>query len=97
MQRIQAEDEPDEVRLRSKIREISWLFGESTRNECRPAKAMRDMPEPTSAKEWKSFLGKASYLRRFLPGLAVGPSYGIAKEKGGVQMGRGPSTKPLRK
>ncbi|KAK1548024.1 hypothetical protein Q3G72_008929 [Acer saccharum] len=29
------------------------------------------MPEPTSAKEWKSFLGKASYLRRFLPGLAA--------------------------
>lgn len=25
-----------------------------------PAKAVLDMPEPTSAKEWKSFLGKAS-------------------------------------
>jgi len=25
------------VRLRSKIREISWLFGESTRHECRPS------------------------------------------------------------
>lgn len=35
------------------------------------AKAMLNMPEPTSAKEWKSFLGKASYLRRFLPGLAA--------------------------
>lgn len=35
------------------------------------AKAVLDMPEPTSAKEWKSFLGKASYLRRFLPGLAA--------------------------
>lgn len=39
MQRIQAEDEPDEVRLRSNIREISWLFGESTRHECRPSKS----------------------------------------------------------
>lgn len=29
-------------------------------------KAVLDMPEPTSAKELKSFLGKASYLRRFL-------------------------------
>lgn len=35
------------------------------------AKAVLDMPEPTSAKEFKSFLGKASYLRRFLPGLAA--------------------------
>lgn len=34
-------------------------------------KAVLDMPEPTSAKELKSFLGKASYLRRFLPGLAA--------------------------
>jgi hypothetical protein len=45
------------------------------------------------AKELKSFLGKASYFRRFLPGLAAGPYYGISKEKkGGIQMGRGPST-----
>lgn len=29
------------------------------------------MPEPTSVKELKSFLGKASYLIRFLPGLAA--------------------------
>lgn len=35
------------------------------------AKAVLDMPELTSAKEFKSFFGKASYLRRFLPGLAA--------------------------
>lgn len=60
------------------------------------AKAVLDMPEPTSAKEWirKSFL-----LEKVLTRVSslIGPSYGIAKEKGGVQMGRGPSTKPLRK
>lgn len=54
MQRIEAEDEPDEVRLRSNVREIFWLFGESTRHVCpldpAKAKAVLDMPEPTSAK-----------------------------------------------
>lgn len=55
----------------SGINGISWLFGESTRHECRPEKAVLDMPEPTSVKELKSFLGKASYLIRFLPGLAA--------------------------
>ena len=37
-----------------------------------PAKAVATatMKPPTTVKEFKSFLGKVSYIRRFIPGLA---------------------------
>jgi len=53
------------------------------------AKAVLDMPEPTSANELKSFLGVFERVLTRVSSL-IGPSYGIAKEEGGVQIGRGP-------
>ena len=35
------------------------------------AKAIATMKPPTTVKELKSFLGKLSYIRRFIPGLAA--------------------------
>lgn len=99
MQRIQAEDEPDEVRLRSNIREISWLFGESTRHECRPSKSSARYARANLSERVEVIFRKSFLLEKVLTRVSslIGLSYGIAKEKGGVQMGRGPSTKPLRK
>ncbi|KAL0289951.1 UNVERIFIED_CONTAM: Retrovirus-related Pol polyprotein from transposon opus [Sesamum radiatum] len=34
-------------------------------------KAISEMPRPTSVKQLKSFMGKLSYIRRFIPGLAA--------------------------
>lgn len=74
MQRIQAEDE-NPMKCAFGVtygKFLGYLVNRQGMNvDPAKAKAVLDMPEPTSAKKLKSFLGKASYLRRFLPGLAA--------------------------
>ena len=56
-------------------------------------RAILEMPCPRTAKELKSFLGKVSYLRRFVPGLAeiTHPLMQLLRKNTKVQMGRGNS------
>jgi len=74
MQRIQAEDE-NPMKCAFGVtygKFLGYLVNRQGMNvDPAKAKAVLDMPEPTSAKKLKSFLGKASYLRRFLPGILL--------------------------
>ena len=50
--------------------------------------AIATMKPPTTVKELKSFLGKVSYIRRFMPGLAsITSTFGKLLKKGKVLSG----------
>jgi hypothetical protein len=51
------------------------------------AKAIATMKPPTTIKELKSFLGKLSYIRRFISGLAVVTTAFTPLLKNGVDTG----------
>lgn len=94
MQRIQAEDE-NPMKCAFGVtygKFLGYLVNRQGMNvDPAKAKAVLDMPlsEKVEVIFRKSFL-----LEKVLTRVSslIGPSYGIAKEKGGVQMGRGPST-----
>jgi hypothetical protein len=70
---IQALHEPVEMCIWSSCWKIPRVSSSSTRHYVDPmkAKAITTMKPPTTVMELKSFLGKLSYIRRFIPGLAV--------------------------
>uniref|UniRef100_A0A2N9IRS3 RNA-directed DNA polymerase n=1 Tax=Fagus sylvatica TaxID=28930 RepID=A0A2N9IRS3_FAGSY len=66
MMHKEIEDYVDDIVVKSKKREgSSWNLKKAK------ASAIATMKAPTSHKELKSFLGRLSYIRRFIPGLAA--------------------------
>ncbi|KAK9943690.1 hypothetical protein M0R45_009291 [Rubus argutus] len=69
----EVEDYVDDLVVKSKTRETHWEILKKRGIDVDPAKtrAIALSPSPSNKKELKSFLGKLSYIRRFIPGLAA--------------------------
>uniref|UniRef100_A0A2N9HTC2 Reverse transcriptase domain-containing protein n=1 Tax=Fagus sylvatica TaxID=28930 RepID=A0A2N9HTC2_FAGSY len=70
MMHREIEDYVDDIVVKSKKREDHLAVLRRTFDPTR-ASAIASMKPPTTHKELKSFLGKLSYIRRFIPGLAA--------------------------
>ena len=70
MQGVKPKDEPFEVRLWGVPKFLEFLFHHKGIDlDPTKAKAIAALTPPTTSKELRSFVGKVSYLRRFIPSL----------------------------
>uniref|UniRef100_A0A2N9F9L1 Uncharacterized protein n=1 Tax=Fagus sylvatica TaxID=28930 RepID=A0A2N9F9L1_FAGSY len=71
MMHCEIEDYVDDIVVKSKTRGDHFVHQRGIDVDPARASAIATMKPPTTHKELKSFLGKLSYIRRFIPGLAA--------------------------